>query len=168
MKINKSTVLIMLDIIDRFNNGENVRRDLSDLLDHEDYQVQFEFFQNHKANIGFTKKEYIDFFMNIRNIDHKSISSKALKYRIDDMINIMDNVEYYRAVYKKLEKVNSIAIMEALNKSKYGLPDDVDLRDVKLIFAIGIGVTGGFSYKNYTYYDLKVTVENKTLSDKLL
>lgn len=163
MEISKSTILKTLDIIDRFNNGENVRNDLSEILEHEDYKVQFEFFQNHEANISFTKEEYIDFFMNVRNIDPNCISSKALRYRIDDLIHIMDNVEYFQAVYKKLDNINDIALVEALNKAKFGLPDNVDLGYVKLIFAIGIGVTGGFSYKNFTFYDLKVTVENKTI-----
>lgn len=163
MEINKSTILKMLDIMDRLNNGENVRKDLSELLDHEDYQIQFEFFQKHEANIGFTKEEYIDFFMNLRGIDENSVTSKALRYRIHDLMYIMDNVEYYRSVYKKLDKIDDLALGEALKKAKYGLPDNIDLSDVKLIFAIGIGVTGGFSYKNYTYYDLKVTVENKTI-----
>lgn len=36
MKINKNTILRMLDIMDRFNNGENIRNDLSNLLEHED------------------------------------------------------------------------------------------------------------------------------------
>ena len=34
MEISKSTILRMLDIMDRFNKGENIKNDLSKLLDH--------------------------------------------------------------------------------------------------------------------------------------
>lgn len=163
MKINKSTISKMLDIMDRFNTGEDIRKDLCEILDHEDYKVQFEFFQKHEANIGFTKEEYINFFINIRNIDPSKIASKALRYRINDLLHILDNIDYYRTILKKLDKINDAAISDAINKAKYGLPSNIDLGDVKLIFAIGVGVTGGFSYKNYTYYDLKVTVADKTI-----
>jgi len=163
MEISKSTILRMLDIMDRFNKGENIKNDLSKLLDHEDYRIQFEFYQKHWANIGFTKEDYIEFFMNIRKIEPSNVSSKALRYRIDDLLYIMDNVNHFKEVYNKLDRIDDKAILKALNKAKYGLPDNIDLGDIKLVFAVGVGVTGGFRYKNYTYYDLKVTVENKTI-----
>lgn len=152
----------MLDIMERFNKGEDIRIDLRVLLDHEDYKIQFGFFADHWANIGFTKEEYIEFFVNIRNIRPESVTSNALKYRINDLLHIMDNIDYYREIYYRISCINKNALQEAIRKAKLGLVEEISFSDIKLIFAIGLGVTGGFRYKKYAFFDLKNTLGSKS------
>lgn len=163
IKISKTTIVPMLDIMERFNTGENVSEELSNLLDFEDYQIELERYQNHnEKEFAFTKEEYIDYFMNIRSIDVDTISSKALKYRVNDLLYIIDHVDYYRDVYNDIKDFNEKDVIEALKKTKFGLPDEIELNDIRIIFSIGLGVSGGWIYNNYTHYDLKVVIDKKT------
>lgn len=152
----------MLDIMEKFNAGNDVRQELSELLEHEDYQIELERYQNHPYDIGFTKEEYIDYFINIRNIDVNSIASKALKYRVDDLLYILDNVDYYRTVYQKVKGIDEELVLKAIEKARFGLPDNIELNDIRIIFTIGLGMSGGWIYKNNTHYDLKIVVDDKT------
>lgn len=158
-EIRLSTIEPMLNIIERFNNGIEIKDDLSTLLDHEDYKIEIERYNVHQAKIGFSKEEYINFFINIRNIDKDKISSKALKYRVDDLLYIMDNVNHFKRLLKSLENFD---YSEAQKKSEYGLPDNIDLGKVIIIFSIGLGVSGGWAYGNYTHYDLRAVIDKKT------
>jgi hypothetical protein len=152
----------MLDIMERFNVGDDVTEDLGRLLEHEDYQIELERYKNHLARIGFTKEDYIEYFINIRNTSVNTISSKGLKYRVNDLLYIIDNVDYYRGVYNRIEKFDESYVLNALEKTRLGLPDDIKLNDIRIIFSIGLGVSGGWIYKNYTHFDLKVVIDKKT------
>lgn len=163
IEISKGTILTMLEIMDRFNAGKDVRADLSRLLEHEDYKIEIERYQNHPAKLGFTKEDFINYFINIRSFDMDSITSKALKYRTKDLLHIIDNLDYYRGIYKQIEKIDDSFILRALEKAKVGLPDDIALNDIKIIFSIGLGVSGGWIYKNYTHYDLGAVLDKKTV-----
>ncbi len=158
-EIHYSTVTSMLDIIDKFNNGKDIREDLSLLLDHDDYKIEIERYNEHEANIGFSKKEYIEFFISLRNIDRKTIKSKALKYRVDDLLLVMDNVDYYRTL---LDRIKYINYEKAYEQAKYALAVNIDISTIHIIFSIGLGISGGWAYKNYTHYDLITVVDRKT------
>lgn len=160
--VSNSTILPMLNIMEKFNAGHDIRQELSDLLEHEDYQIELDRYQNHPFDIGFTKEEYIDYFINIRDIDINKIASKALKYRVDDLLYILENVDYYRTVYQKVEKIDENLVFRALEKARFGLPDDIEVNDIRIIFSIGLGLSGGWIYKNNTHYDLKIVVGDKT------
>lgn len=162
MQLSHQCIPIMLDIMDRHNNGEDVTRDLNQLLDHEDYVIQFEFFNNHHANIGFTKEEYINFFKNINTITPDDLSSKALSMRINDIKHIKTNTGYYRMVYNKVKAIDENHLNKAVEWVNNGLPEPIDATNIKQIVAIGLGVTGGFNYKHHCFYDLKVTCSDKS------
>ncbi len=85
-----------------------------------------------------------------------------MKYRIDDLLYILDHVDHYCKVYKEIEDFDESFVLKALEKTKFGLPDDVLLNNINIIFSIGLGLSGGWINKNYTHYDLKVVVDKKT------
>lgn len=160
--ISKETILPMLDLIDEFNQGKDVAYELTQLLEHEDYQIEIERYNAHQEGIGFTKKDYIDFFMNIKKLSSYEGASKALRYREKDLLHIINNVDYYREVYNRIADFKEDDVRKAIKKSKVGLPDKVKLDDIRIIFSIGLGVSGGWIHKNYSHYDLKVVISEKS------
>ncbi|WP_105616299.1 DUF5700 domain-containing putative Zn-dependent protease [Vallitalea okinawensis] len=161
IKISKTTILPMLDIMERFNAGVDVRKDLSELLEYEDYQIEIERYQNHIEGIGFTKEEYIDYFLNIRTVEVETIASKALKYRVKDLLSVMDNVDYYRDLYEEIKDFKEADVKDALIRTRFGLPDEIELDDIRIIFSIGLGLSGGWVYKNNSHYDLKLIIDKE-------
>lgn len=159
LHVHASTIEPMLDLIDRFNAGQDVTKDLSELLDHPDYKIEIERYQNHEAQIGFTKEDFMAVFLNIRNIKACDISSKALRYRLKDLKHVMDYTAHYRFV---LNRIKEIDFSKSIKKAEYGLPDNQDDHPLHIIFSVGLGVSGGWAYKNYIHCDLNVIVDKKT------
>lgn len=167
MNISKETIPKMLEILELLDKNSDIDALIKELLNHEDYKVQFDFFQNHHANIRFTKEEYIYFLSNIRTINPEHIRSNALKHRVDDLISIIDNISFYREVYNKLEEINEVVFDELINRVNNVMPIKVNFEDVRIVFAIGLGVTGGFLYEDTIFLDFKKVISDKSFQGVL-
>ncbi len=155
ISLSSETIEPMLNIMDKHNSGEDIKSKLSELLDYEDYRIELERYKNHPTGDRFTKDEFIEFFLNIRNVNQKSVFSKYLRLRRTDLIYIMDNLDYYRNLYTKIKKFSNEDVGKALKITHNGLPDNIRISEMKLIFSIGLGMSSGWIYKGYSQYDLK-------------
>jgi len=156
--MSHETIPAMLDIMEKYNQGSNIREELSTLLDHPDYQNELERYGNHPMRKGFTKEEFLNFFINIRTLKSTDIESLDLKTRQKDLLEIMDNIEFYRSSYNKIKMINTKHLEEAIIIAKNGLPKSIDISGVHVMLIVGLGMSGGYIYKNNIMGDLKLIV----------
>jgi hypothetical protein len=159
--ISKATIEPMLDIMERFNDEQDVRDELSSLLDTQDYQLEFARYQSLPENSRFTKEQYIDFFLNICSPEVEN-APQILKRRAEDLLYIMNNVDYYRRVYKNIKKFNESDLEKSLKLASYGLPEQIKLDDFHIIFNIGLGPSVGWIHNKTTQYDLKSILDKNS------
>jgi hypothetical protein len=151
----------MIKIIKDFKKGILVKKELENLLTHEDYLVELERYNNAGGpRGGFSKEEFIEFFMNIHKLQYEDIENVRLKGRLEKFKYFIENIEQYEDKLKLLEGITVEKVKGALKKTQYGLPDSIKLDEVKLIFSIGLGPSGGWFYKNYSQYDVILFLEN--------
>ena len=159
--INKSTIPKMLELCEKHKNRSLKRDELSSLLDHEDYIVEFERYNNAGGpRGGFSKEEYIDFFMNFFNITIDEIKNERLRMRYNDLKYLFDNLDFYRKQIEALAYIDEAVIKEALAIATYGLPESVKFDKLFFIFSVGLGNSGGWLYKDYSQYDIILFLKN--------
>jgi hypothetical protein len=157
MKINISyeTVSRMFELCKKHKEGKLKRNELETILDHKDYQIEFERYNTQTGPKGkFSKEEYADFFMNFFDLEESTIKQGMLRYRYIQLKPFFDNIDVYE---KKVDNIKSITeddIRAALEHTHIGLPDDIRFDELNLIFSIGLGASGGWFYKNYAHFDL--------------
>lgn len=159
--LSKETIPMMLDVIDLMNQGKAYEEDLMLVLSHPDYEMEFERYANHEPETRFSKEEFIDFFKNIRNLNPEDIKPRGLKYRHEHLLYIMDNVPHYRKVYDSIKNYTIEDVLKSMEKAHAGLPNHIRLEDFKLIFNIGVGASGGYAYRNFSQYDLKMILDGE-------
>ncbi len=154
--MSHETIPHMLDIMEMHNNGENVQEKLSYLLDHSDYQKELNRYANHPMREGFTKEDFIEFFINIRTLETSDIKSLDLKTRQSELIDIMDNLEFYKNFYLTLKHANINELEKAIVVAKNGLPDSIEISGLHVMFVVGLGMSGGYIYENNIMGDIRL------------
>lgn len=161
ISISTATIKRMIKIIKDFKQGLDIREELEHLLSHEDYIVELERYNNAGGpRGGFSKEDFIRFFLNIDNLRYEDIENVRLKARLEKFKYFIENIEKYEEKLCLLEDITVEKVREALKKTRYGLPDTVEFDEVKLIFSIGLGPSGGWFYKNYSQYDVIIFLES--------
>lgn len=157
MKINVSyeTVDRMFELCKKHKEGKLNRSELEELLDHKDYQIEFERYNNAAGPGGkFSKEQYVDYFMNFFTSDGSNVESKMLRYRYKKMKHFFDNLESYEKKVDIIKNITESDVKKALEHTYFGLPDEVEFEEVNIIFSVGLGASEGWFYKNYSHYDL--------------
>ncbi|MEG2916849.1 MAG: DUF5700 domain-containing putative Zn-dependent protease [Clostridium sp.] len=163
MKITISTETIkpMIKICERLLEKENVMEELEKLLEHEDYQIEFERYDIIGGGRGgFSKEEFIQFFTHLHELKYEDVDNTRLKMRLERYQYFLNNLDMYKEKIEMLEVITEEKVLKALEKTVAGLPNSVDFSDLKLIFSIGMGNSGGWFYKNYSHYDVIIFLEN--------
>lgn len=155
IKINTSTIRPMLDICERYIAGENVVNDLKELLSHKDYLIELERYNTMGGpRGGFSKEEFIEFFIHLNSIKYEEIKNTRLRLRLESFKYLLQNLEYYKTILPLIESITEEKVRKALEKTKKGLPDSIRFSEVELIFSIGLGPSQGWFHKNYSHYDV--------------
>ncbi|MCB2291184.1 hypothetical protein LGK97_15750 [Clostridium sp. CS001] len=155
ININYETAPRMFELCKKHKEGKLKRNELEALLDHKDYQVEFERYNNECGPNGkFSKKEYADFFMNFFDLEESNIKQKMLRNRYSQLKHFFDNIDIYEKKIDNIKNITEDDIRKALEYTHMGLPDDIRFDELNLIFSIGLGASGGWFYKNYSHFDL--------------
>ncbi|MCK8061481.1 MULTISPECIES: hypothetical protein [unclassified Fusibacter] len=121
MRLRNSTVKRMLDIMECSLNGQYMTLELEKLLNHEDYRIQFDFFENHPAGIAFSPNDFIKMFHSIYNYSPSPGTSKALTKRREDFILAFEKNECLKESLHLLEKFNEEDLKLAVELANEGL-----------------------------------------------
>lgn len=155
IRISCETVEDMFRICKKHKEGKLERQELEKLLEHEDYQIELERYNEHTSEKSrFSKEEYVDYFMNFFSLKEDDIESKMLRIRYDYLKEFFENIEVYEKKFEEIKKITKTDILQALEYTYKGLPDDIKFDELNFIFSIGLGASGGWFYKSYTHYDL--------------
>lgn len=164
MKINISfeTIDEILELSRQVKNGSLDMERLNKVLDHPDYQVEFERYRGRVA-----REEFVDFFSNFFSIDYEKITNEDLKARYEAMKYFFDNLDNYIIECNKIKKFSKEIFEKQAEIAKRGLPDDFKFEEVSFIFNLGIGMSFGYPYKDYTVYDIVYLVKNESFESFL-
>lgn len=153
--ISYETVTKMFELCKKHKEGKLNKNELEELLDHNDYQVELERYNNAAGPGGkFSKEDYIEYFMNFFNIEESNIKSKMLRVRYNQLKPFFDNIDMYENKIDTIKNITENDVKQALEHTFFGLPDDMRFDELNLIFSIGLGASQGWFYKNYAHFDL--------------
>lgn len=168
MKINirYKTIPKMIDICKKHKASKLDRVELESLLEHEDYKVEFDRYNNIGGpRGGFTKEEYIDFFMNFFKLNFKEIKNERLKLRYEDLKYFFDNLDFYESQLEKIYDLDEKYVLEALEYTFKGLPESVKFESLDFIFSVGLGNSGGWFYNSCSHFDIIQYLKNFDLEN---
>lgn len=154
INVRKSTIIPMINIVKNKKKGINIEKDLSLLLDHPDYQIEFQRYQKDGVDRSFTKEEFMNFFCNIDSIKKTDISNMRLRQRYDSLKELFGNTEKYEKRYETVINLTSDYIKDAHNITFNGLPEMYHITDLEVVISIGLGQSGGWFYNGHSHYDL--------------
>ncbi|MTI47463.1 DUF5700 domain-containing putative Zn-dependent protease [Sporosalibacterium faouarense] len=162
MKINIrfDTIDEMLNLCRQVKEGKLEISRLEKLLDHDDYQVEF---QRYKGRVS--RKEFINFFSNFPNLEYEEITNKDFKVHYDHFKYLFDNLDLYEKECKKLKDFSEEMFMEQTNHALKGLPENVNLHELNFIFTISIGMSYGWVYENNSHYDFIQMIKNSSVEE---
>lgn len=153
--ISYDTVYTMFELCKKHLEGKLDKNELESLLDHEDYQVEMERYNTEAGPGGkFTKVEYIDYFTNLLTVDESDINSGMFRARYPKMKYFFENIDVYEEKMNLIKGITEDDIIKALERTKYGLPDEIIFEELNLIFSVGLGASEGWFYKNYAHFDI--------------
>lgn len=155
IRVNRDTISEMIELCEKHKNNTLKQAELEMLLEHEDYKIEFERYNKTGGpRGGFSKEEYVDFFMNFFKLNPIEIKNERLKMRYSDLKYFFDNLDFYKEQIEMLDCINETVIAEALTYTFCGLPESLKLDKLYFIFSVGLGNSGGWLYKDYSQYDI--------------
>jgi hypothetical protein len=158
MKVNVryGTVLRMFELCKKHKKGEMDRSELEEILNHEDYLVEFERYNSPGLPMCvITREEFIEYFMNLLRIDVNDIKNQRLKMNHEYYRHFFDNLEYYEEEFNKLVPMLSREIFyEWLQYTIDGLPEEITFDELEFLFTISIGNSFGWPHKHYIHFDI--------------
>jgi len=145
----------MLEICYSHKQGKLKKEDLEEMLNHKDYRIELERYNNAAGPNGkFSKDEYIEYFTNFFSLEESDIKSRMLKARYSKLKYFFNNLKAYEEKLVSLMKITEKDIIQALEYTHRGLPEDIRFEELNLIFSIGLGASGGWFYENYAHFDI--------------
>jgi len=155
INVRYETIPKMIELCKKHKAGKLDKQELNELLEHDDYKVEFNRYNSGgNPRGGFSKEEYIEFFMNFFNLNVDEIKNVRLKMRYHDLKYFFDNLDFYEEQSKKIYDITKEFIAEALEYTFYGLPQNIKFDRLDFIFSVGLGNSGGWFYENCSHYDI--------------
>ena len=157
MEINlrNSTIDPMLALCKKHKQGNLKREELENLLEHEDYQLELDRYNKEGGpRGGFTKEEFVDFFMNFFELNPEEIQNVRLKMRYSYLKELFDNLDYFCKQAELVKTITKGHVLKTLQYTQFGLPENIKLERLDIIFSLGLGPSGGWFYNNASQYDL--------------
>lgn len=168
VNIRSSTVLPMLELCKKHKEGRLLKNELELILEHEDYQLELDRYNNEGGpRGGFTKEEFVDFFMNIFTLVPEDIKNVRLKARYAQIKGLLDNLEHFEKQAKMVSTITKEQVYKALQYTYFGLPEDIRFDKLDIIISIAMGPSGGWFYKDCSQYDF-IRFFNDSNVEKLL
>jgi hypothetical protein len=155
INIRYETVSKMLLLCRKHKDGVLKQTELEELLDHEDYKLEFQRYnQKGMPMCGITKEEFIDYFMNFFSLDIADIKNERLKMHHEQYTYLFNNLDFYENEIKKLNTLNVELFKEGLKYTFNGLPKEINFEKLDFIFTISIGNSFGWFYDNCSHFDI--------------
>lgn len=149
VNLRYSTISKMLEIVEKIKNGDDIKKELDELLHEEDYLFELDRYQK-RISID----EFKDYLVNVPNLDIECIDNKDLKSHHENYVHLFDNLSMYKEKLNEFKNyVTNERIKGAYELARKGLPDDLDADEVDLVFTIGIGMSFGYVYKGNAHFD---------------
>ena len=159
--INYSSIYTMLQLCNELKSGNVNEKEISQLINHEDYKFEFSRYKNRVS-----EEEFINYFLNLPNLNEDSITNNDLKIHHKYYMYLLDNLDLFIDKEKELNKWFKKNIFEEqINYALKGLPDDLKLPELKFIFTIGIGQSFGYVHGNGMHFDFLQLIKEKSLGD---
>lgn len=165
IKIRKETIMQMFELCKLNKQGNTDHHTLEIMLDelllHDDYLVEFERYDCAGGPRGsFTVEDYKNIFFNYRTLKPEHIENIRMRAKLEGFKDFMNNLDKYMEDINSLCNMDINKINEAIKWAFYGLPESVKLNDIEIILSISLGPSGGWAYKNYSYYDVVLLCKN--------
>ncbi|WP_102401409.1 DUF5700 domain-containing putative Zn-dependent protease [Haloimpatiens massiliensis] len=159
-KIRYKTISSMLELCKKLKWGNVEKKEIEDLIEHEDYKFEFE---RYKGKIS--KEEFTEYFINLPNIKEEEITNKGLKIHHKFYKDLLDNLDFYMEKVSELDKFTEELFEQQISIALKGLPEDINLSELNFIFTVGIGQSFGYVYKNGMHFDFLQLVKEKSIDD---
>lgn len=155
IKVCKDTISKMIILCEKHKLNTLKKYELENILEHEDYKIEYERYNNAGGpRGGFSKEEYVDFFMNFFKLRIDEINNDRLKMRYNELKYLFDNLDFYKKQVEILDHLTEKDIREALKYTFNGLPENIKFDKLNFIFSVGLGNSIGWFYKDYSHYDI--------------
>lgn len=155
INIRYETVSKMLELCRKHKEGKLQRTELEELLNHDDYKVEFERYnQKGLPMCGIKKEEFIEYFMNFFHLDIADIKNERLKIHHGQYTYLFNNLDFYEKEIEKLKNFSVNIFKEGLQYTFNGLPEEVSFNRLDFIFTISIGNSFGWFYEHYLHFDI--------------
>jgi hypothetical protein len=159
--IHFSSIKNMLELCKKISAGQVERKDIENILNHEDYKFEF---SRYKGRVS--EGEYTDYLLQLGNLTEDDITNMDLKAHHIYYKDLLNNLNFYTEKLNELERLLTPGLFEEqVSIALKGLPDDYILPDINFIFTIGIGQSFGYAYQNGTHFDFLQLVKDKSISD---
>lgn len=160
IEVRYSNVGNMLKLFGDLRNGSFNRYELVELLEHQDYAVEFE-----RYGTRVEKEEFIDYFSSIPYIRVEDIENEDLKAHHKYYIDVLENIELYKEKAKVLENLTLESVYEDVQVALEGLPDNMSLPDLRFIFTFGVGKSSGWVNENNIHFDFLQLVKDSAFHE---
>lgn len=150
------TVQPMMHHLRLLKQGKPDEKALDVLLDHPDYHVEF---TRYGANV--TKDVYREYMVRFPELSEDEIDNMHLKAHHRCYLDAFENVDHYEASLSMLN-IDQQTLDEQAAIAKAGLPDDLALAEVHVVFTLGIGASFGYVHQHHVHVDFLQLVKEKT------
>jgi len=157
----------MMDAMRKLKRGELTRDELSAVLDHPDYLVEFlRYGQPDLPVCGITKSEYMEYLLNALTLTTDEIQNARLRMKHEDVLAFIQHIDEMDDSYLRLFELTDADIDRIQHNLETGLTQECldRLGDVTILLTISIGNSMGWPYENYIHFD--VMQMNEMVKDK--
>jgi len=157
--INYSTILPMLQLCRKLKYGDLQEDELRQILRHEDYQFEFSRYKNRVS-----EEEFTNYFLNLPHLTEDAITNRDLKVHHNFYLYLLDNLDFFISKAQELPLyLTQDIFQEQINNALHWLPDGLILPDMKYVFTLGIGASGGYVFGNGSHYDFIQLIKYQSL-----
>ncbi|MEC9489021.1 MAG: DUF5700 domain-containing putative Zn-dependent protease, partial [Halanaerobium sp.] len=147
--ISYETVGEMLELCRQLREGRLDRGRLEALLDHPDYQLEFARYEGRVS-----REEFMEFFTNFFQLNYEDIMNDDFKVHYENYQYLFANLDLYQEEYDKLKAYKVEDFNHQAEIALRGLPDGLELGNLKMVFTISIGMSFGWVWGNCSHFDV--------------
>ena len=150
-----SSIVPMLNLLRDLKNGHADKSQISDILNHPDYDFEFR-----RYNIP-SKEPFIDYFIQLNTIDESDIPTLhpgrefMLKNNHKHWLAAYENPDHYQALYDEITSlITDETFDEVYALLKKGLPANTDISNIPFISTMSIGTSFGYVFDGAVHFDI--------------
>ena len=156
----------MVAFLENLSNGLFDDKQLELIMNHPDYEIEFL-----RYNKRVTKQKFKKYISKVLQLTEEQIEEEDLRVHHSCYLYFFKNIELYK---KKILKLEQIFTPEFINQQFYiaknGLPDNLNIGDITIIFTFGIGMSFGYPYvketgENYIHFDVLQLIKDFSIDE---